>query len=145
MNMRKWLASLTAFIMLGLTLGITPAEAKPLPSYTPTNEATCGQSAELKQRVCFDKSAQRIYLYTIDSVTAGFTSSYSASGASACSPFRSTAGEFSSNGWVIPGRCGANDLYISSSGSSSNQITTLGSTAVRNLGNYAAYEFVFVN
>lgn len=140
-------AIVTALTSMALVFGVAPVASAhtPAPRYQATSETACAQSTDLGRRVCYDKSAGKVFIYNSDAFQAGPSTSYSASGAGGCSPFRSTAGEFQGDGWVIPGNCGAFDLFITSSGPGSNTIATLGSTAVRTLGNNAAYEFVLTN
>lgn len=153
-------AKLAAFLTtIALALGLAVAGAPtPASAYTPTTETTCGQSASLGRRVCFDYSLQRIYVYTSDS--SSNPGSYPAAqsvGSGSCRAFRSTAAEFypSPDGvgsWAAPGRCTSSsgtplDIVIKTTGSgtvNSIVVSAAASNTIRTYANNVNYEFVWV-
>lgn len=160
--MNKLRRALLAFVIAAAALVVSPVGPVQIASaMTPTSHTTCGQSGYLGRRVCFDRSAQRIYVYTSDTSTAAPSSSYPAaspgtSSGGYCSPFTSTGSEFSDVGWVYGARCymktGAGyypiDLALNNGGSGGYNSIGIGGggySTVVGLGGYAAYEFVWTN
>lgn len=109
MRIRALFAAL-ALVLLGLIIPASPAGAVGPPSGNPTSCAATAQLRNLGDRTCFDKSDQRIYVY---SGATTVWASYPATGAFDCQPLIATPWEWSASAYywetVAPsgGLCGS--------------------------------------
>jgi hypothetical protein len=117
MRIRALFAAL-ALVLLGLIIP-SPVSAIAPPTGNPTNCTATAQLRNLGDRTCFDKSAGTITIYSSGT---GVFASFPASGATSCSPFIATPGEWVTNTygqtWVLPanGYCANGLVTVDASG-----------------------------